>query len=187
MGSSDLGNRKRKKKNGFVQSLLETGLFILAVLVITLILSKYVVSRVKVHNHSMEHTLEDGDSVLIDKISYRFRDPKRFDIIVFRQKGTGEELIKRVIGLPYETVRIVDGKFIIDGEEIEDIKGLEAPEYAGIAASEIKLSVGEYFVVGDNRADSVDSRYEEVGIVPSTRITGRLLMRLLPIGKIRFY
>lgn len=182
-----MGKRRKKKSGALAGNILEIGLFILVVLIITLIISKYVVERVKVHNHSMEHTLEDGDSVLIDKISYRFRDPERFDIIVFKQKGTGEELIKRIIGLPYETVQIIDGKFYIDGEEIKDHKGLEAPEYAGIAAEPVELSVGEYFVVGDNRDDSVDSRYEQVGIVTSTKITGRMFMRLLPLNKIRFF
>ena len=179
--------KRKKKKNGFVRTVFDVGLFVLAVLLLTLIMSKYVVTRVRVHNHSMEQTLLEGDDLLIDKISYRFHDPKRFDIIVFKQKGTGEGLIKRVIGLPNETVQIVDGKFIVDGEEIEDIKGLDAPEYAGIASSPLKLSVGEYFVVGDNREESIDSRYEDVGIVSSTRITGRLFVRILPLNRIRFF
>ncbi len=182
-----LGNAKKRKKNGFARVVIEVGLFILAVLVITLIISRFVVERVHVRNHSMEQTLDDGDSVLIDKISYRFHDPERFDIIVFRQKGTGEELIKRVIALPSETVQIVDGKFLIDGEELKDIEGLDAPEEAGIAAAPLKLGVGEYFVVGDNRAESIDSRYDQVGLVTSTRITGRMFMRLLPLKKIKIF
>lgn len=181
---------KRKKKNRpktAVRYLLEIGLFILAVLLLAFIMSRFLVKRVRVHNHSMEHTLEEGDSVLIDQISYRFRDPKRFDIIVFKQKGSKEELIKRVIGLPHETVQIIDGKFYVDGEQIDDVKGLEAPEYAGIASDPVVLSVGEYFVVGDNRKESIDSRYDEVGIVTSTRITGRMFMRILPLSKLKIF
>ncbi len=159
-------------------AVLKIGLFILVVLITALVMSKYIVERVRVRNHSMEHTLENGDSVLIDKISYRFRDPKRFDIIVFKPKGSKEELIKRVIALPSETIQITDGRIYIDGEEIEDIDGLDPPGYAGIAASPVTLSVGEYFVIGDNREESIDSRYEDVGLVTSTRITGRMLMRL---------
>ena len=179
--------KKSKKMRSAFSGILSTGLFILAVLVIALLMSKYVIERVRVHNHSMEHTLEPEDSVMIDKISYRFRDPKRFDIIVFKQKGSKEELIKRVIGLPFETVQIVDGKFLIDGRELEDVKGLDAPEYAGIASSPVELSAGEYFVVGDNRKESVDSRYEEVGIVTSTKITGRMFLRILPLKKIKIF
>lgn len=170
--------KKKKKTGGIVRAFFDTGVFILAVLVIAFVMSRYAVERVKVHNHSMEHTLEEGDSVIIDKLTYRFRDPDRYEIIVFKQKGTGEDLIKRVIGLPFETVQIIDGGFYIDGEKIDDIKGLEAPDYAGLAQSPIHLSVGEYFVVGDNREESIDSRYEEVGIVTSTRITGRMLFKL---------
>ena len=168
---------KGKNSNAVLYGLLKFGLFILTVLIIALVMSKYLVKRVTVHNHSMEHTLESGDSVLIDKISYRFSDPKRFDIIVFRQKGS-EDLIKRVIGLPDETVQIKDGRIYINDEEIDDIEGLDPPEYAGIAETPVQLSKGEYFVIGDNRAESIDSRYEDVGIVPSTKITGRMLMRL---------
>ncbi len=182
-----MGKNRKKMKSGIISGMLKTGLFVLAVLLAALILSRFVLERVRVRNHSMEHTLEENDIVLIDKISYRFREPERFDIIVFRQKGTGEELIKRVIALPSETIQIVDGTFLINGEPIEDVRGLDEPEYEGIASSPIELSVGEYFVVGDNREESVDSRYDTVGIVTSTRITGRMFMRLLPIKKLSFF
>lgn len=182
-----MGKNNKKKKAGTARTILEIGLFILAVLFIAFIMSRYVAERVTVRNHSMENTLLPDDSVMIDKISYRFRDPKRFDIIVFKQNGTQEELIKRVIGLPHETVQIVDGAILIDGEEIEDVDGLDPPEDAGLASKPVKLSVGEYFVLGDNRAESIDSRYEQVGIVPSTKITGRMFMRLYPFGSIRFF
>lgn len=182
-----MGKKKKKKSGGFAAVILKMGVFILSVLIIAFLMSKYVVERVEVHNHSMEHTLESGDGVLIDKISYRFSSPKRFDIIVFRQKGSSEELIKRIIGLPNETVQIKGGKFLIDGEEIEDLKGLDAPEYAGIAESPVILSSGEYFVVGDNRDDSIDSRYEEIGIVNSSKITGRMFLRILPIKRFKFF
>ncbi len=180
-------NRRNKKGAGITGVFLEIGLFILAVLIITFVMSRFITERVIVRNHSMEPTLDDGDSVLIDKISYRFRDPKRFDIVVFKQKGTGEELIKRVIALPSETVQIIDGEFYINGEKIDDVEGLDPPEEAGIAAKPLELGVGEYFVVGDNRAESTDSRYEQVGLVTSTRIKGRMFMRLLPLKKIGFF
>ena len=180
-------NRKKKKNGGAIRLFLEIGLFILAVLVLTFIMSEYVIERVTVHNHSMEHTLENGDGVLIDKISYRFREPERFDIIVFRQSSTGEDLVKRVIGLPSETVQITDGKIYINGEEIKDQPGTDPPEDAGMASSPITLSSGEYFVLGDNRKESIDSRYEQVGTVRSKKITGRVFMRLLPFSKMKLF
>ena len=103
-----MGKKKKRKSSSGIRTVLNTGLFILGVLLLTLIMSKYVVCRVQVRNHSMEKTLLEDDNVLIDMLSYRFHDPKRFDIIVFKQKGTGEDLIKRIIGLPNETVQIVD-------------------------------------------------------------------------------
>lgn len=169
---------KNRKKGKFVKKVFDTGIFLLVVLVIAYLLSGYVVERLKVRNVSMQPTLNSGDSILIDKISYRFRSPKRNEIIIFRQNKTGEELIKRVIGLPGETVQIRDGVIYIDGEEIKDIKGLEKPEFAGNAADKIHLMEGEYFVLGDNREESIDSRYEEIGVVTDTRIIGRYLIRL---------
>lgn len=170
--------KKKKKSGGIIRGIFDTGVFILTVLIIAFVMSRYVVERVKVHNHSMEHTLEEGDSVIIDKLTYRLRAPERYEIIVFKQKGTGEDLIKRVIGLPFETVQIIGGEFYIDGEKIDDVRGLDEPDYAGLAQNPVKLSVGEYFVVGDNREESIDSRYDEVGIVTSSRITGRMLFKL---------
>ncbi len=180
-------SKKKNKADSGLMTLIKAGVFILAVLIMAYVLSEFVFERVWVTNHSMESTLNPDDCVMIDKISYRFRDPERFDIIVFRKKGSGEELVKRVIGLPFETVQIKDGKFFIDGSEIEDIEGLDAPEEAGLAENPIELGVGEYFVVGDNRSESIDSRYEQVGNVTSTRIIGRMFMRVFPFNKIKFF
>lgn len=182
--------RKKRKKNSigkFVKAVFDLGLFLLVVLVITLLLSKFVVERIEIHNHSMENTVMNEDSVLIDKISYRFIEPKRFDIIVFKQTGTGEVLIKRIVGLPHETIEIKDGVFYINDEPIKDVPGLEAPEEAGIARDPVLLTEGEYFVVGDNRAESIDSRYEEIGMVTSNRIIGRLLMRIWPLTDFKVF
>lgn len=182
--------RKGRKKNKFarfLKSVFDLGMFLLVVLVITFFLSRFVVERMVIHNHSMENTIMNGDNVLIDKISYRMIQPKRFDVIVFKQVGTGDVLIKRIIGLPHETVQIKDGEFVINDKPIRDIKELEAPQEPGLAANPIVLSSGEYFVVGDNRRDSIDSRYEEVGLVTENRIIGRLLMRIWPLNSFRFF
>lgn len=176
LGKSHLKSRKKKK---FANKVFDYGLFLLIVLIIVYFLSGYVVERMKVRNVSMQPTLNSGDNILIDKISYRFRNPERNEIIIFRQNKTGEELIKRVIGLPGESVLIKDGIIYIDGEEYKDIKSLDKPEYAGLASEKIRLMEGEYFVLGDNREESIDSRYEEVGIVTDTRIIGRYFVRIL--------
>lgn len=184
-----MANKRKKKKvlSKGLKKIFDVGLFLLIALILTFILSEYVVERITIHNHSMEPTLESEDSVLIDKISYRFRNPNRYEIIVFKSNQKGEYLIKRIIGLPYETVQIINGRFIVDGEPIDDIDNLDSPEYEGVASSPVRLSEGEYFVVGDNRKDSIDSRYEEVGIVTSTKIVGKLMIRLLPISNFKIF
>ena len=100
----------------------------------------------------MEATLHDGDNLIVDKLSYRFRDPKRFEIIVFPYRyKENTYYIKRIIGLPGETVQVKDGYVYIDGEKLDENYGLEVMEDAGIAAEPIELGEDEYFVLGDNR------------------------------------
>lgn len=178
--------RKKRLLNRILKKIFDLGVFVLVVLIITFLLSKYVVERIAVHNYSMEPTLKSESGILIDKISYKFHDPQRFDIVVFRQKNTGDELIKRVIALPHETVQIVDGSFIVDGIKIVDIEGLDEPVYAGMASEPVILSEGEYFVIGDNRKESIDSRYEEIGLVTDTRIMGKAFLQLLPLKDFKF-
>ena len=115
----------------------------------------------------MENTLHNGDNLIVDKLSYRFRDPERFDIIVFPfQYQANTYYIKRIIGLPGETVQIMeDGSIYINGEKLEESYGREViqPETIGRAAEPIVLGEDEYFVMGDNRNNSSDSRTDIVG------------------------
>ena len=182
MGSRDKNN-KRKRKLRFLKKFFDITVFLLIVLVITYFLTEYVVVRTAVHNHSMEPTLLSGDVLLTDKITYRIREPKRKEIILFINENDGEELVKRVIGLPGETVRIAGGKIFINGEALEDIDGLDGPFDAGDAASDFVLKEDEYFVLGDNRKESIDSRSEQVGAVKRDAIIGKTLIRIKPLNK----
>ena len=145
----------------FLKDVLSTGLYLLVVLVITYLIILYVGQRTEVSGDSMEPTLSNGDSLIVDKISYWFNEPERFDIIVFPfqyQKDT--YYIKRIIGLPGETVQIdEDGNIYIDGEILEESYGKEIidGDKLGIAAEPITLGPDEYFVLGDNRNHSSDS------------------------------
>ena len=115
----------------------------------------FVAQRTQVSGASMETTLSDGDQLIVDKISYQFREPERFEIIVFPyQYEAGTYYIKRIIGLPGETVQILDGSVYINGEKLEEHYGNEVMEEAGIAAEPVTLGVDEYFVMGDNRNNS---------------------------------
>ncbi len=178
--------RKRKKKSLFVRvlkKLFDIGVFLLVVLVLTYLISAFIAQRIVVHNISMQDTLREGDILLMDKISYRFRSPKRFEIICFNSEYEREGLIKRVIGLPGETVMISHGMIFIDGNQIKDVKGLQKVEDPGIAAQEIQLADDEYFVIGDHRAQSIDSRSPEIGNVRKKDIVGRALLRIAPFDQ----
>lgn len=156
-----------------------------AVVLLAWFLITFVAQRTDVNGTSMVPTLEDGDQLICDKISYRFHDPERFDIIIFPykyQKNT--YFIKRVIGLPGETVRIdYDGNIYINGEILDEKYGLEKMTYPGIAEQEITLGNDEYFVLGDNRNVSEDSRYPDVGLIKREDIIGRAWLRIYPFSK----
>ncbi len=159
-------------------------LYIAIALVICYLILHYVGQRTVVSGSSMENTLSDGDNLIVEKISYRFHDPKRFDIIVFPYRyDTSKHYIKRVIGLPGETVQIAGDTIYIDGIVLEEDYGLEPMMSAGVAFSPITLGEDEYFVLGDNRNHSSDSRAEDVGLIKRSDITGRAWMRVFPFNK----
>ncbi|MDE7269886.1 MAG: signal peptidase I [Acetatifactor sp.] len=177
-------------KKKILKELLNTGLYLLFVLAAAWLLSNYVVQRTPVVGSSMESTLSDGDNLFMDKISYRFRDPERFDIIIFPfQYEEDTYYIKRIIGLPGETVQIdASGNIYIDGEILQESYGREVikPEKVGRAAQPVVLGEDEYFVMGDNRNNSSDSRTEAVGNIHRNDIVGRAWIRIWPLNKFRF-
>ena len=143
----------------------------------------YVGQRTQVSGESMETTLSDRDHLIVDKISYRFNEPKRYDIIVFPyrlEKNT--YYIKRIIGLPGETVQIVDGYVYINGVRLDEHYGNEAMDEAGLAAEPVVLGADEYFVLGDNRNNSQDSRTANVGVIHRDEILGRAWVRIWPLS-----
>ena len=133
----------------------------------------------------MENTLSDGDNLIVDKITYRFKEPQRFDIIVFPVDYVTETYyIKRIIGLPGETVCIdKEGNIYINDEILEESYGRAVIENPGRAEEGITLGEDEYFVLGDNRNDSVDSRDERVGNIKKENIVGRAWIRIWPLDK----
>ena len=159
--------------------------YILIVVCATYLIVTYVGQRTKVSGDSMQATLQDGDNLIVDKISYRFRDPKRFEIIVFPYRYAEDTYyIKRIIGLPGETVQIIDGYVYINGEKLDENYGLEVMESAGNAAEPIELGEDEYFVLGDNRNKSADSRESNVGVLHRDELIGRAWVRIWPLNSI---
>ena len=110
-----------------------------------------------------------GDHLIVDKISYRFRDPKRYDIVVFPYRyAENTYYIKRIIGLPGETVQITDGYVYINGALLDEHYGNAVMNNPGLAAEPVTLGPDEYFVLGDNRNNSQDSRSANVGVIHRT-------------------
>lgn len=173
--------------NKTMKEIISTLLYLLAVLCLTWIVIQFVGQRTEVDGASMEPTLYDGDNLIVDKITYKFRDPERFDIIVFPfQYQEDTFYIKRIIGLPGETVRIDENGIIyIDGEMLAEGYGREVikPQTIGRAWEPIVLGENEYFVLGDNRNNSKDSRTEIVGNIKKDDIIGRAWMRIWPFER----
>ena len=180
--------RHSKKKASAAQIICrELMKFVLAIAItagVTFLSITYIAQIVDVSGDSMNNTLHDGQTLWINKFDRHY---DRFDIIVFRHgksvdadvNATGDEnLIKRVIGLPGETVRIDEkGKIYISGVELDEDYGKETIEDPGRAVKEVKLADDEYFVLGDNRNDSLDSRYAEVSNVKKSDIIGKLFKK----------
>lgn len=159
-------------------------LIIIAVCFVGFFIAHFLVQRTVVHGASMEPVLYDGDNLLVDRRATT--KIKRNDIIVFTylyEKKT--YYIKRVIGLPGETVQITDtGDILINGKKLDDTFGTEKITDPGLAEYPIKLASDEYFVLGDNRNHSEDSRFSDVGTVKAGQIVGRAFFRFFPFNKI---
>ncbi len=176
------------KKTDMKKEILSWVFYIAFVIVLTYLIITFVGQRTVVDGRSMNATLNDGDNLIVEKLSYRFSDPQRFDIIVFPPQGApNEHYIKRIIGLPGETVQIdAEGNIYIDGEILEEDYGLETIQNPGRASEPITLGDDEYFVLGDNRNNSTDSRSDKVGNVKRSTITGRAWLRIWPLSDFGF-
>jgi len=152
---------------------------IAAVVALAYYITHYALEKTLMSGQSMESTLKDQDNILINKFAYVFSEPKRFDVIVFKQSDKEHSYlnIKRVIGLPGETVRIIDGKVYIDGSVLKEPVKTEAITNAGLAEEEIKLDENEFFVLGDNRNNSEDSRFANIGNIVTGDIIGKAWIR----------
>ena len=147
--------------------------------------SFYFGQNIVVQEGSMDPTLSAGDTLLIDRAAYKLGSPKRGDIIVFRTSDDPKSSlhIKRVVGLPGETVQIQNGQILINGETYVEKRDFPAITNPGIAEEPVELGRGEYFVLGDNRNNSEDSRYADIGPIEKKRIVGKLWMVTAPFEK----
>lgn len=189
--NSQEDNISEKKKPSKLKYLIEGLIYIALIVICVYVVPNYVIQRTIVSGESMEDTLHDAESLLIDKISYRFSDPKRYDIIVFYPKGrdVNEYYVKRIYGLPGETIQIKGDDIYINNEKIEDPYAKDAMSTGGIAEEPFTLAEDEYFVLGDHRSLSQDSRFtpeDDVnapGPVKFKNIAGKVILRIWPLNK----
>jgi len=159
-------------------------IYLVTVVIVCLLFVRFVATKSVVHGSSMEPTLQNKNNLVMERVSYYFRDPDRFDIVIFNTtKATEKRLIKRVIGLPGETVAIHDGSVYINGKLLAS--DVYAKNGYTSAMDSYKLGPDEYFVLGDNRDNSLDSRI--IGAVPRKDIIGRAMLRFWPLNKITVF
>lgn len=177
----------RSEKEKELREILGWVAYLLIVICATYLIVTFVGQRTKVSGDSMLPTLHSNDNLIVDKISYRFRDPKRYEIVVFPYRYAEDTYyIKRIIGLPGETVQIIDGYVYINDKKLDEHYGLEIIDSGryGIAAEPVTLGPDEYFVLGDNRNCSADSREVNVGLIHRDEFIGRAWIRIWPFKSI---
>lgn len=174
-----------EKSKGLFSSIIGWIVYIGIIVGLTYLIVTYVGVRTRVSGDSMLPTLHDGDNLIVDKITYRMREPERYEVIVFPYKyEENTYYIKRIIGLPGETIQIKDGYVYINDELLGEEYGAEVMNEAGIATEPIKLGEDEYFVLGDNRNHSSDSRVPNVGVLKREDLMGRAWVRIWPLKSI---
>ena len=173
-----------EKVRGFMRWVFE----IVVTLVLAAMVGIMLFQTVTMQESSMEPTIAVGDRFFINRVVYKFSSPKRGDLIVFRTNASDDAAlhIRRVIGLPGETIQIWGGRILIDGEAYKEGKDFPMISNPGLASSSITLESGEYFVLGDNRNNSEDSRYADIGMVKKRYIAGKIWFTCAPFEKLGF-
>ena len=174
-----------EEKNSTAKELLQWLLAIVIAVGIALFVDNFLIVNAQIPSGSMENTIMTGDRIIGNRLSYLTKDPERFDVIIFKYPDDESQLfIKRIIGLPGETVEIRDGHIYINGssEPLEDVETKETMigNYGPYTVPE-----GCYFVMGDNRNDSKDSRYWINPYVSNDEILGKAVFRYWPITKMK--
>ena len=181
----DFTHAERKEK--IIRICISIGLWIVsvvAVIALAWLIVYLSIEKTTMVDASMDPTLMQDDRIVIDKMTYRIRSPRRNEIIVFQQGDSEHSFynIKRIIGLPGEKVRVAEGIVYINGEALEEYANVENMLLPGLANYEITLGEDEYFVLGDARNNSEDSRYATVGNVKRSEIIGRAWIRTNKFG-----
>ena len=178
-------NFSRRKKKVNMAVVKEVGVWAVEILITLLLafsLVYFVGMRTSVIGQSMAGTLEGGDEILVNRFIYKVTNPKPNDIIVFQPNGNEKShyYVKRVVAVPGDTVMIKNGALYVNGEPFEDEIQAASIEEAGLASEEITLAQDEFFVLGDNRNNSEDSRYANIGNIKKQHIIGKAWFCVAP-------
>jgi signal peptidase I len=175
-----------RKKSSAQRTVIEWALVIGGALAIALFLHAFVVQTFYIPSPSMTPTLQVNDRVIVDKVSYRFHNPHRKDIVVFTTPPTVpkefKDLVKRVIGLPGDRVEARNGHVFVNRQELNEpylAQGTDTKDFGPVT-----VPAGEYWVMGDNRENSQDSRV--FGPIPKSTIVGRAFLRIWPLSRFGF-
>ncbi len=166
----------------FKKDIVKTILSYIFIIAIVILIRVFVFDPVRVDGSSMDTTLKNGEIMILNKIYYRKNDVKRFDIVVVDEGD--KNIIKRVIGLPGETIEYRDNKLYINGRQINDpYPSTETDDFYITDIGLEKIPSDSYFVMGDNRANSLDSRSNEISVVKKDIIVGRAKLIIWPFNK----
>ncbi len=187
-GGLNFGRQKKKVNIGIIREILIWAIELAITLGVAFTFVYFIGLRTSAVGSSMADTIQNGDHILINRFVYGITDPKPGDIIAFLPNGNEKShlYIKRVIAVPGDTVQIKDGTVYVNGEVFSDSVETANIEEAGIAAEEILLGEDEFFVLGDNRNNSEDSRYANIGNVKKEHIIGKVWFCVSPWSSFGF-
>ena len=186
--------RKKRSKKGLI---IEVIVYLLIIVFCIHVVPTYILQRTVVSGESMEDTLHNGESLLVNKLTYRFHDPERYDIIVFYPRGrdVDEYYVKRIYRLPGETIYIKNNAIYINGKKIDDPYAKDSIDESeielGTEEKPYTLKDDEYYVLGDHRSVSLDSRFIQTGVhgedapgpVKRENIAGKVFVRIWPLNQ----
>lgn len=187
-GGLNFGRQKKKVNVSAVREILTWTVEILITLMIAFTFVYFVGLRTSVVGQSMTETLSSGDEILINRFVYKVTDPKRNDIIAFLPNGNEKShyYVRRVIAVPGDTVKIDNGTVYVNGIQAEEETDTASMEDAGLAAEELTLADNEFFVLGDNRNNSEDSRFANIGNIKKEYIVGKAWFKIRPFSELGF-
>ncbi len=182
-----LGKKKtseEKKRKSLGRRIINTFIIVFAALVLGFGTIEFCVQSIFMTGPSMESTISDNDELVLNKLAYKFGRIKRYDIVAIKKIGSEDYYdIKRVVGLPGDTISVVAGRLVINGKHTNDDFSFSYINSPGVLDKTIELGEEEYFVLGDNTSNSEDSRFVNYGNVQKSEIKGKVGYCILPKEK----